>query len=233
MSCMEARPKPGPAGHEPDLASIVLGSVRPHGRTTGLPEAVPTWLERHDSSRFDARSVAILALVVAVLAGIVGWATGLDATEPITQSPRAAGTSRSESDRPSTTQRDAAGAPAAGSDAEAAAAPVLVDGIDLSPGRIVAGRAATGGGLVTVSVRNGGSRPAVAGAQVLVLMDGDVIGTERLGALEPGASARIELPVGWCPAGAVSLVAVVDAGSALREANERDNSLTRSTAFGC
>src|SRR5205809_118700 len=53
-----------------DLAAIVLAD--PGRRRTLAPESLPL-----DTSvrGFDARSVLVLALVIAVMAGVIGWAT--------------------------------------------------------------------------------------------------------------------------------------------------------------
>ena len=74
------------AGHRqdpdsaPDLAAIVLAAP-PRGRNALAPERVP--VTSHDGGRdtaqrgYDARSVLVLALVVAVLAAVIGWTTSI------------------------------------------------------------------------------------------------------------------------------------------------------------
>ena len=210
-----------------DLAAIVLGTDRARERHLGAPERVPAWHEPTPTSGFDARSVAVLGLVVAVFAGIIGWVTTIDDAPPAPTTPKVA-----------TRASDAAPGPAAGDVKPAAAAvsgdTALAPGIDLVPGRLTMSRSGSGSGLVELSVRNAGATDLAAGsATALLVVDGDVVGTEPLGALASGASTRLEVSMGWCPSGALPVVAVLDPGSVVRESNERNNSISRRAAFGC
>lgn len=215
-----------------DLATIVLGRTQAGERRVDAPERVPAWLETGSERGYDARSVAVLALVVAVLAAVVGWSTSIGDTPP---SP--AGADAASVPAPTDAALgDAIGAAATAverSTAVASPAPVAT-GANLAAGRLLAARSGSGTGLVTVAVRNDGDAPtAASGTDVLVLADGTVMGAGRLGALAPGASARVEVPLDWCPAGTVALVAVVDPGAVVRESSEFDNSVSRSASFGC
>ncbi len=225
------------AREDSDLASIVLGATKSvDDRRLDAPERVPAWLDDAPARGYDARSVAVLALVVGVLAAIIGWSTTIG-DSPV---PTARDASRST---PAASPDDALGDAfgAAGSVVErsarsattAKAASAAVTGANLAAGRIVATRSGSGAGLVALSVRNTGDAATAAGTDVLVLADGDVMGTAQLGVVAPGASARVEVPLDWCPSGTVALVAVIDPGSVVREASEFDNSVSRSASFGC
>jgi hypothetical protein len=226
------------AREDSDLVSIVLGTTQHgDGRRLDAPERVPAWIDDAPARGYDARSVAVLALVVAVLAATVGWATSLDDTP----GPSSAATARSAAPTasPDDAFGDALGSAstaverAASTTTKRAATPAA-SGANLAAGRLLASRSGSGAGLVTLAVRNtGDAATAAAGTQVLVLADGDVMGTGQLGSVAPGASARVQVPLDWCPAGTVALVAIVDPGSVVREANEYDNSISRSTSFGC
>jgi hypothetical protein len=211
-----------------DLAAIVLGaaSVREQAeRRIDAPEYVPIDHGRHPERGYDLRSAAVLALVVAVLAAIVGWATTIgDAPSIETPKPTAA----------KTDEAAVVSEPAADTDAEAAAA-TPVPGIDLTVGRIIPARGASGSGLVTVGIGNGGDTAFAArgGGTVLVILDGEVVATEPLPAIEAGSSTRVSVPLTWCPSGTVAMTAVVDPGAVVREANERNNATSRSATFGC
>ncbi len=216
-----------------DLATIVLGRTQAGERRIDAPERVPAWLETGTERGYDARSVAVLALVVAVLAAVVGWSTSIGDTPPPSSATVGASPAPASSDA---ALGDAIGTAATAVERSATAAkpaPVAT-GANLAAGRLVATRSGSGAGLVTVAVRNSGDAPtAASGAEVLVLADGDVMGTGRVGAIAPGASARVEVPLDWCPSGTVALVAVIDPGAVVREASEFDNSVSRSTSFGC
>lgn len=215
-----------------DLASIVLGRTTAGDRRIDAPERVPTWFDGAPERGYDARSVVVLALVVAVLAAVVGWSTTIGDT------PTSAGdAATASSPTPDTAALgDALGvaATAVERSTKAAAEAPAARGANLAAGRLVASRSGSGAGLVTVTVRNGGDvATAATGAEVLVLADGDVMGTARIGALAAGAATSVEVPLGWCPAGTVALVAMVDPGSAVSETSEFDNAVSRSASFGC
>ncbi len=218
---------------DPDLAAIVLGRTQAGDRRIDAPEQVPAWIDHAPARGYDARSVAVLALVVAVLAAVLGWATNIAdrASEPddvpAVTTPNAS---------PDDAFGDALGSAttAVAASAKRASTTPAVRGVDLVPGRIVVSKSGSGSGLVTVAVRNVGSTDLrSANATVLVLLDGEVVGTHAIGSLAAGESTRLEFPIGWCPADASALVALVDAGAAVREADERNNALTQSARFGC
>ena len=221
------------AREDSDLVSIVLGTTTAgDDRRLDAPERVPAWFDDRPARGYDARSVVVLAIVVAVLAATVGWATTFgDTTVPKVDSPKAA-----PAVSPDDALGDAFGAAASvveRSATSAKAVPAAI-GANLAAGRLAASRSGSGTGLVTLAVRNTGDvATAGAGTEVLVLADGDVMGTGQLAAVAPGASAKVEVSLDWCPAGTVSLVAIVDPGSVVREANEQDNSISRSASFGC
>ncbi|MCW2921462.1 MAG: hypothetical protein JWL76_1336 [Thermoleophilia bacterium] len=222
-----------------DLASIVLGTTSAGTRRRlDAPERVPAWIDDMPTRGYDARSVAVLALVVAVLAATVGWATTFgDASTPEVAAPSPTAPAASPDDAfgdafgsaKSVVERGASKA----TSTSTSAAPAVA-GANLAAGRLVASQSGSGTGLVTLAVRNTGDETTAAdGTDVLVIANGDVLGTGRLVAIAPGASARVEVPLDWCPSGSVSVVAVVDPSSAVREANEFDNSVSRSVSFGC
>jgi hypothetical protein len=216
-----------------DLATIVLGRTQAGDRRIDAPERVPAWADGSPERGYDARSVVVLALVVAVLAAVVGWSTTIG-DSPAAQVDGAAAPTPTET--PDAALGDALGQAATAVERSAGSVkPVpAARGANLAAGRLVATRSGSGAGLVTVAVRNSGdAATSGAGADVLVLADGDVMGTAQLGALAAGATARVEVPLEWCPSGTVALVAVVDPGSAVREASEFDNSVSRSASFGC
>lgn len=209
-----------------DLAAIVLGDGA-RLRAEAAPEQVPV---AHGSAaaevdgRYDVRSVLVLALVVAALAAVVGWTTSLGHDERI--APIA--TSTKPSAAPDAVTRRPAVTPAA-------RAVVAPRGVDLVPGRIVASRSGSGGGIVRVAVANRGREAyeGTVGAQVLLLVDGQVAGTESLGRLDAGESTTVEFALDSCPSGTPALVAVVDPAARVREADERANSVSRTASFGC
>lgn len=218
-----------------DLASIVLRSARDArpGPVVG-PERVPVEWRLRQETGFEARSVLVLALVVALLAALGGWLTSIG-DEPLTAS---------ASDR--TERADAASEEAAESSTDhasetATAAPTTDDrpaavrGIDLAVGRVVAERSSTGSGVVRVGITNAGDQPYAGriGVSLLLLLDGDVIATEQVPPLEAGASTRMAVQLGWCPAGTLPVTAVLDPGAAVREGDERNNAMTQSASFNC
>lgn len=221
-----------------DLATIVLGRTQAGDRRFDAPERVPAWFDGAPERGYDARSVFVLALVVAILAAVIGWSTTIGDAPP-TNAGNAGSTTAPASAAAATPDAalgDALGAAATAVERSATSArpAPAAAGANLAAGRIVATRSGSGAGLVTVSVRNSGDAATTrAGTEVLVLADGDVMGAGRLDALAPGASARVEIPLDWCPSGTVALVAVVDPGAVVREASEFDNSVSRSASFGC
>jgi hypothetical protein len=218
-----------------DLASIVLGagaSARPadEGRRAVAPEAVP--LEPRPgigAGGFDARSVIVLALVVAVLAAVVGWvATGRD-DDP--------------SALPSSTGGEKVEAPAADEGAstvastvgDEAASQAVAKGVDLAIGRVATGTSGSSGASVVVGVANHGGvdLPATDGATLLVLVDGAIAATAPLPALAAEGATRVDVPLNWCPAGAVPVTVVLDPGAVVRELDERNGAVTRTSTFTC
>lgn len=224
MDDLATRPRP-PRTERLDIAAIVLGD--PPARRRG----------GHDrrlggvTSGYEARSVLVLAIVVALLAGVVGWAmhVGRDAAAPasVTQPAPAAGARASAQADPAPVVAD----PRVEDTARPAAAP----GVDLGIGRIVASRTATGGGVVRVVVANRGSRPlrAASGAQLLVLLDGQVVAERAVGDMAAGSSLTEEVRLDACPAARHAVVAVIDPRAAVAELDERDNATTRTMTFDC
>lgn len=216
-------PAPHPRGaHSDDLAAIILGHA------AMAPERVPVEPRMRPERGHDARSVAVLALVVAVIAALGGWLTsfGADPAAPTAPQPTAT------VERPASNQAEAAPAAAP---ATTGAAPAAAHGVDLAVGRVVASRTDAGIASVSVGVTNGGSRAygGRAGAEVLLLLDGEVVASEQVPPLEPGADARVTVSLGWCPARAMAVTAVLDASAAVAETDERNNATTRSLGFGC
>lgn len=217
-----------------DLASIVLGSADPD-RRHDAPEQVPLdhgWREQQPG--FDARSAAVLALVVAVLAGLVGWATTIGMQPDPAARPGASGDATTVADVEEP-RAAASGTGSTASDAESGAAPTAAIGIDLAIGRIVPAKSASGTGIVAVGVGNRGDR-AYAGrpaSELLVIVDGNVVASEPIPAVEAGESTRVSVSLDWCPAGTVPVTAVLDSSAAVREADERNNATSRSATFGC
>lgn len=225
---MEARgPEPVERRADVDLAAIVLASTgerRKHERRMDAPEFVPVDHGRHPERGFDLRSAAVLALVVAILAAIVGWATTIGdtkSTPPLT--PKV-------TTKPSPAAKVAPDAATAGT-----AKPAPVAGIDLAVGRVIPSRDSSGNGMVIVGIANAGDQAFTArgGGTVLVIVDGAIAASEPLTAIAAGVSARVAVPLTWCPAGTVSMTAVVDPSAVVREADERNNATSRSATFGC
>lgn len=215
--------------HQPaDLASIVLGLDEP-ARRLDAPERVPLDDGWHGHQPgFDARSAAVLALVVAVLAALIGWATTVgDQPAATSQDVEAAATSVPEAESGSATVADAVG--------PSSDAPVAVEAIDLAIGRIVPAVAAGGGAIVAVGIGNAGelAYPARAGATVLLVVDGEVAASEAIPAIEPGESTRVTIALESCPTGTVPVTAVLDPSAGVREADERNNATSRAATFGC
>jgi hypothetical protein len=212
-------------GDPVDLAAIVLASTPRHERRIDGPERVPVELRDGLPRGFDARSVAVLAVVVAALAAIVGWAFNSSEQSVASRDLPAASTAEGA---------DAAAPASSPSAVEAAAVPVA-EGIDLVPGRITTTRSASGGGLVSVVVRNGGTQDVLdaSGATVLLVVDGELAGSQPLVRLDAGTGSRAEFVLDSCPSGDVPVVAVVDPSNVVAELDERDNSIGRTASFGC
>lgn len=229
----------GPAAsrNDVDLAAIVLGHTaddRQHERRIDAPEFVPVDHGRHPERGYDLRSAAVLALVVAILAAIIGWTTTIGDSPSIAPASRPAASASSDSPDDATMPVADQGAEAAvPSTSPAASAPAA--GIDLTVGRVIPARDSSGAGLVTVGIGNAGDTALAAreGGTVLVIIDGDVVASEPLPAIGAGASTRVSVPLTWCPSGTVALTAVVDPDAVVREADERNNATSRSATFGC
>jgi hypothetical protein len=80
---------------------------------------------------------------------------------------------------------------------------------------------------VTLSavVKNIGSRASGA-TDVSFTLDGDAVGTGRVGALDPGAEATVTADIGSRQAGSYEIGAVVDRSGAVTEQSETDNAYT-------
>lgn len=80
---------------------------------------------------------------------------------------------------------------------------------------------------VTLSavVKNIGSRASGA-TDVSFTLDGDAVGTGRVGALEPGAEATVTADIGSQAAGSYEIGAVADPSGAVAEQSETDNAYT-------
>ena len=201
-------------------------------RRIDAPEFVPIDHDRHPLRGFDARSALVLALVVAALAGIVGWATTIGDSGAEAPTP-AAGADDADADAGTTVAEDAAAEGAAGTATDDS--PALVAGTDLAIGRVIPARGASGAGLVAVGVGNRGDVAwnGRGDATVLVVVDGEVAASEQLPAIDAGASTRVTVPLDSCPSGTVSITAVIDPGAVVREADERNNATSRAATFGC
>lgn len=202
-----------------DLAAIVLADS---GRRRSLPpESTP--LDTHVRG-FDARSVLVLALVVAVMAGVVGWATVGGPGTPPTKQPS---TAAAEPATPATEQ------PATQPRLEEPAVPLAPRGIDLAPARILATTSA-GAGIVRVEIANQGRTAlGASGTAVMVLLDGQSIGEDMVGAIDATGSTTTEFNLGACPGGSHAVAVLIDPRDQVREADERDNARTQTVAFGC
>lgn len=199
----------------------------------------PASTRRDAGSGYDARSVLVLALVVAVLAAVVGWTMTLG---------REDGLPAASSSTTSSTRAESAGSAAvdaspavdgstvaAGAQGPAAGGEPVPAGVDLQPARILASRSATGVGLLRISVANRGSEDGdrAVGTQVLVLLDGVVVGERSLGGVDANGSASTELALDSCPAGGRALVVVVDPRGEVRELDERNNTSSSTVSFDC
>lgn len=216
-----ATPRSHARGADPDLAAIVLAE-RPAPRAAAV-EPEPARAGTHPPG-FDARSVLVLALVVATMAGVIGWATSAVSEPPLAAS--AGGSSAPEG--PARVAGPPMPAPVASPNRVAPA------GIDLAPGRLVAMRSGSGGGIVRVAVANQGRTSLGAeGTQVLFLLDGSLVGERTVGAIDALGGSTTELTLESCPAGRHQLAVVVDPRGLVVEADERDNATTQSVSFGC
>lgn len=211
-----------------DLAQIVLG-VSSRGRKSAAPERVPIDSKSAGGfSGYDLRSVGVLALVVAVLAGLIGWSTTIgdsklpsaDNSKPSSVSEADQVASKSVAEPSESKQR---------STVQAAFFP------DFQIGRIAANRAANGSGIVTVGVNNVGSKAnsAKSTATVQLIVDNEVVGTEPIPVIQPNESSRVAFSLAYCPVGAVNITAIIDANAVVREADERNNATSRVADFGC
>ncbi|MCW2926921.1 MAG: hypothetical protein JWM86_889, partial [Thermoleophilia bacterium] len=104
---------------------------------------------------------------------------------------------------------------------------------DLSPGRVTFTRSGSGGALLRVAVANEGDAAAATGTGVLALLDGTVLTSSTLGAIEAGGATVAELELSYCPAGRHALTVVLDAQARLREASETNNAVSRSLVVAC
>ena len=205
----------------PDLASIVLGDAPRRRQRSSHPMEDSLVLP---SPGYDARSALVLAIVVAALAGVIGWSTTIGRQ---TSAPPAAPTKQGAA-TPTTPKV----APAVATSVK----PAVPAGIDLAPGRITAVRSGAGGGIVRIAIANQGAEAlgSERGAQVLVLLDGELVGERAIGAIDATGSATTELALESCPTGRHAVAVVVDPRGFVREADERDNAVTQSVAFrGC
>jgi hypothetical protein len=213
----------------PDLATIVLGDERARRsaeRRGRLRGQVASGTGMRDG--YDARSVLVLAVVVAVLATVIGWSTTI-AREEDPPAP----TKVDVAPRTETVSKDAAASDVAGPGMGAVVAPPK--GVQLQVGRIVASKSGNGGGILRVGVANRGAVDGdeALGTQLLVLMDGEVVGERSLSALDAGASASTEVGLDTCPSGRHTVVAIVDPRGAIAEADDRDNAVSSTVSFGC
>jgi len=227
--------------HAPDdLAAIVLAQPD-EGR-----------LERIRS--YDARSVLLLALVVAALAMVVAGLMTRGDDSPVTV-PGSQTTSRVDSatvDAPPTGSgtgdapaNGAAGAAEAttvtGADATrqgAAATPAAApNGIALEVGRITATPDAARGALVLrATVTNRGTDALVAGngARLLVLVDDQVAGTATMGQLAAGgARATYSVSTYTCTPGRHVVTVIADATSRVRHATGVDVARSAELTITC
>jgi hypothetical protein len=201
-----------------DLAAIVLAD--PGRRRSLAPESTPL---DTDVRGFDARSVLVLALVVAVMAGVIGWATMRGpAAPPATKA------SATPTPTPEAQER-----PASETKVEQPAAPIAPRGVDLAPARIVT-TSSGGSGIVRVDIANQGRTAlGASGVAVLVLLDGQSIGEDTVGAIDATGSTTTEFNLGYCPSGSHAVAVVIDPRGQVREADERDNARTQTVAFRC
>jgi hypothetical protein len=211
-----------------DLASLVLADERARrsherrGRGGGGAFLARSGL----SDGYDARSVLVLALVVASLAAVIGWTMTVGVGDPAP---------------PSHASNGAAGAaPAAATNTTAPTASTHATvparhGIDLRVNQVTTARSDAGGGVIRVSVRNAGTvdGDASLGTQLVVLLDGAVVGERSLGGIAANSSATTEVGLDTCPSGRHSIAVIVDPRSAIREFDEADNARTSVASFGC
>jgi hypothetical protein len=203
-----------------DLASIVLADERARRRHERRGEGGGGAFLARSGLRdgYDARSVLVLALVVAALAAVVGWTTTVgmgDTTTP-------------------TAQRSTATVASTPKVAAPAVAPVR-QGIELKVGQVTTARSSSGGAVIRVSVANAGTVDGDTriGTKLVVLLDGAVVGERALGGIAAGSSATTELGLDSCPSGRHTIAVIVDPRSAIRELDETDNARTSIASFGC
>lgn len=217
--------------HAPDtdLAALVLAEPR---RRAAVPEQQHVDRGRRSSNAatsFEPRSLLVLALVVATMAMVVAWTAGVvrgDGTAP----------PRPTQLRDGSTAEGGAAAIGSRTHEPATAADTRPDGIDLVPGLITTSASASGGVVVRVAVSNEGLTPLGSGAdaEVALLVDGELVGSEPVDDLDAGgASAVVSFPLDSCAAGRHALAAFVDLTARVREADELDNATTRAVTFRC
>ncbi|MCW2926341.1 MAG: hypothetical protein JWM86_309, partial [Thermoleophilia bacterium] len=129
-----------------ELASIVLGDAVARRDSAHAPERTPLPGGEYRSGGYDARSVLVLAIVVASLAAVLGWGMTLgrdDRVEPASTSTPAK-TPSSDRAAPHAGRADGAGSGSAaeatatspGGVASSDAAAAAPRRADLSPGRV-------------------------------------------------------------------------------------------------
>lgn len=218
-----------------DLAGIVLDATG-RRRSTGTEHAayhvdVDAVLRDPSVRRgYDPGSVLVLALVVGVLAAVVGWTSTIGRDDDDGGATAAARSAAARSSGAPTMP----GSTGAARGADPVAGPVLPLP-DLTVSSVAAVASPTGRMLVRAVISNDGARALLAGSrgEVLVLLDGTVTTTHRIPAIEPGSRARVELDVAWCVEGRHAVTAVADPSAAVREADERDNATSRVVQLDC
>lgn len=217
-----------------DLASIVLSHGR-SGRTRATQD--PARVVARLGGSYDVRSVLVLAVVVALLAGVVGWATNVrrqDGVPPVAASGGAGAAVQVEQGG---AQAALAGdaRPVERATVDASGPELRPPGVDLRIGRIVAARTTAGGSVVRVSVSNVGAAPlrAEREANLIVMLDGSIVSDRPVGPVASGATAASVVPLAACPAGRHVVAAVVDPRGAVAERDEADNAASRTVSFPC
>jgi hypothetical protein len=179
------------------------------------------------ASGYDARGVIALAVVVGVLAVVIGWTAfsvrGEQRVAPAANSAPAV--------------REEPAVPAALASEQQAADQALSPGVQLAPVRVRLVEDNAGGGIrIQGAVRNLGQESLIAGrSEYVVLLDGREIDRGVLTALDgEGGSVKIDEPYyGGCSAGVHSLLLYVDPSARVRESVETDNALTRAVTLRC
>lgn len=217
---------------EPDLASVIL-EAPPRARRT-----------------YDARSALLLALVVAVLTMVVAVTMGLRTSDgtsarslPSDSAPRSAGMTGANHATSTTGAAGAKGATGVADATGSTSSPARDDqtrsvaGIALAIGRITATPdTASGGMIVRVGVANAGrdALPAGRGAELLLLVDDQVVGRQPLRSLAgSGAHATFAFTVPTCSSGRHAVTAIADATSRVRDAAGSNGARSRELTFDC